>query len=174
MLALRGTDTCHQGQYLGTSGRTHRSCPLGALAAREKKSGQHRRGVSWRLWYTFPIERANAYARTALTESLPQEEPVVFLCQARDVRQKRPRYHLHPCLHRSVQTLQFSGCAICRHQEKKVRPLPKFGGHRKSTPRSDQCAHLSKSRASLAWITRDCRCWGNPCQRERTFNLSHA
>ena len=48
----------------------------------------------------------------------------------------RPRCHLHPCLHRSVQTLQFSNCAICRHQEMKVRPLPKFGEHRKSTPRS--------------------------------------
>ena len=28
----------------------------GCLAAKEKKSGQHRRGVSWRLWYTFPID----------------------------------------------------------------------------------------------------------------------
>ena len=82
--------------------------------------------------------RANSCARTALTESLPQEELVVFLCQARNVRQNRPRCHLHPCLHHSVQTLQFSDCAICRHQEKKVRPLPKFGEHRKSTPRSEQ------------------------------------
>ena len=80
--------------------------------------------------------RANSYARTALTKSLSQEEPVVFLCQARNVRQNRPRCHLHPCLHRSIQTLQFSNCAICRHQEKKVRPLPKFGEHKKSTPRS--------------------------------------
>ena len=90
---------------------------------------------------------------------------MVFLCQARNVRQNRARCHLHPCLHRSVQTLQFSDCAICRHQEKKVRPLPKFGEHKKSTPRSERCAHLS-SRVQVCHESRDCRCWGHPFQEK--------
>ena len=102
--------------------------------------------------------QANSCARTALTESLHQEESVVFLCQARNVRQNVLVAHLHPCLHRSVQTLQFSDCAICRHQEKKVRPLPKFGEHKKSTPRSERCAHLS-SRVQVCHESRDCRCF---------------
>ena len=128
----------YRGQHLGTSGWTTvevRWVPRSTKKRRKKKRA---------TWTRHKLEtkvhcsnrQPNSYARTALTESLSQEEPGVFLCQARNVRQNRPRCHLHPCLHRSVQTLQFSDCAICRHQGKKVRPLPKFGEHKKSTPRS--------------------------------------
>ena len=75
----------------------------GCLAAQKKKKKKH-----------CSNRQANSCARTALTESLHQEEPVVFLCQARDVRQNCPRCHLHPCLHRSVQTLQFSDTAVMK------------------------------------------------------------
>ena len=148
MLALSGTDTMSLKMTWSVPGHQRWDTPsmsAGCLAARkkQKKSGQHRRGVSWRLRYTVPIDE-QIRAQELHSQSLsPKKKTVVFLCQARNVRQNRPRCHLHPCLHRSAQTLQFSDCTICRHQEKKVRPLPKFGEHRKRTPRSEQCAHLS-------------------------------
>ena len=64
----------------------------GCLAARkkQKKSGQQRRGVSWRLRYTVPIDE-QIRAQELHSLSLSREELVVFLCQARNVKQNRPR-----------------------------------------------------------------------------------
>ena len=109
----------------------------------KKKSGQHGRGVSWRQRYTVPID-AQIRAQELHSQSLSPKKNWWCFSAKRVMSGKIAL--VATCIlvcNRSVQTLQFSDCAICRHREQKVRPLPKFGEHRKSTPRSEQCAHLS-------------------------------
>ena len=108
----------------------------GCLEAMKKqeKSGQHRRGVSWRLRYTVPIDeqiRAQALHSQSLS---PKKNWWCF--SAKRVMSGRIVL-VATCIlvcTAPFQTLQFSDCAVCRHQEKKVRAASQIRQHDRKLP----------------------------------------